>query len=542
MKRESISRLVRVIAGEKNPHFLISRVAADARLLELVKKIHGEAGAAAHSPVKSSVTALCETNHITPEFFWERVRLVAYTLQLAPEGEDDDLYATLQLERSATREEIKAAYRRLSLQHHPDRNPGDPQAVEAFMKIHRAYQVLSQEKSREEYDRKLTVPLWNEGYSHSREESPKPQRPPLHRYSRLWPLAIPVVAFLLLVLFVDFQNVQTRKYYEKQRQAAHRDVPRADPAGQAKTPEMDSLGASSSPAWLNARLKLLELKSRVVVPAAAIPDLLARLPSPTGPLIRTPLEFEQLAAEKPMTLASTLKKLPASSSAQEKERPPAHSLSSAQKESGSRLPGTPSPAPEKVIQQTVPQARAAPPPVRRGDTGTAGRQGTARHSAALQKDQKSEESPSSPSNGRDRIPPESPSRVTPSKPGVQMVSVEELQRRLETFLHRYTAAYSARESSRFFSFFEPDARENGELFSSLKPLYVENFVRAEHIDYEIKMDRWRTSSQGIALSGHFSLSVKFFGAKPHTYRGTVHMVLSQKDRSFRVKTLDYRYH
>jgi len=183
MKRESISRLVRVIAGEKNPHFLISRVAADARLLELVKKIHGEAGAAAHSPVKSSVTALCETNHITPEFFWERVRLVVYTLQLAPEGEDDDLYATLQLERSATREEIKAAYRRLSLRHHPDRNPGDPQAVEAFMKIHRAYQVLSQEKSREEYDRKLTVPLWNEGYSHSREESPKPQMPPLQRYS-----------------------------------------------------------------------------------------------------------------------------------------------------------------------------------------------------------------------------------------------------------------------------------------------------------------------------------------------------------------------
>ena len=123
-----------------------------------------------------------------------------------------------------------------------------------------------------------------------------------------------------------------------------------------------------------------------------------------------------------------------------------------------------------------------------------------------------------------------------------MVSVGEVQRSLETFLHRYTAAYSARESSRFFSFFEPDARENGELFSSLKPLYVENFVRAEHIDYEIKMDRWRTSSQGIALSGRFNLTVKFFGEEPHTYRGTVHMVLSQKDRSFRVKRLDYRYH
>jgi|GEM_PF-2350631 len=542
MKRELISRLVRVIAGEKNPHLLISRVAADARLLELVKKIHGEAGAAAHSPVKSSVTALCETNHITPEFFWERVRLVVYTLQLAPEGEDDDLYATLQLERSATREEIKAAYRRLSLRHHPDRNPGDPQAVEAFMKIHRAYQVLSQEKSREEYDRKLTVPLWNEGHSHSREESPKPQRPPLQRYSRLWPLAIPVVAFLLLVLFVDFQNVQTRKYYEKQWQAAHRDVPRADPAGQAKTPEMDSPGVSSSPAWLNARLKLLELKSRVAPVSGSHHVRLASLLSPAGPLIRTPLEFEQLAAEKPMTLACALKKPPASSSAQEKERPPAYSSGSVQKEPGSPLPGTPSPAPEKVIQKTVPQARAAPPPVRRGDTGTAGTQGTARHSAAVQGDQKSEEISSSPSNGRDRIPPEPPSRVTPSKPGVQMVSVGEVQRRLESFLRRYTAAYSARESSRFFSFFEPGARENGELFSSLKPLYVENFVRAEHIDYEIKMDRWRTSSQGIALSGRFSLTLKFFGEEPHTYRGTVHMVLSQKDRSFRVKRLDYRYH
>ena len=55
--------------------------------------------------------------------------------------------------RGATDQELKSAYRKLALQHHPDRNPGDHQAEENFKEAAEAYTVLSNSDSRARYDR-----------------------------------------------------------------------------------------------------------------------------------------------------------------------------------------------------------------------------------------------------------------------------------------------------------------------------------------------------------------------------------------------------
>jgi hypothetical protein len=57
-----------------------------------------------------------------------------------------DPYEVLGVERQATAAEIKAAYRRLALQHHPDRNPGDHAAEEKFKELSLAYAVLGDEE------------------------------------------------------------------------------------------------------------------------------------------------------------------------------------------------------------------------------------------------------------------------------------------------------------------------------------------------------------------------------------------------------------
>jgi molecular chaperone DnaJ len=63
-----------------------------------------------------------------------------------------DYYEILGIAKSADAEEIKRAYRRLAMKHHPDRNPGDPEAETKFKEAAEAYEVLADEQKRKIYD------------------------------------------------------------------------------------------------------------------------------------------------------------------------------------------------------------------------------------------------------------------------------------------------------------------------------------------------------------------------------------------------------
>jgi molecular chaperone DnaJ len=64
-----------------------------------------------------------------------------------------DYYATLGVARDAGTDDLKKAYRKLAMQYHPDRNPGDHQAEAKFKEINEAYDVLKDEQKRAAYDR-----------------------------------------------------------------------------------------------------------------------------------------------------------------------------------------------------------------------------------------------------------------------------------------------------------------------------------------------------------------------------------------------------
>ncbi|MBI40703.1 MAG: molecular chaperone DnaJ [Leptospiraceae bacterium] len=66
---------------------------------------------------------------------------------------DRDYYEILGIQKGATGEEIKKAYRKMAVQYHPDKNRGNPEAEEKFKEATEAYEVLSDDEKRAAYDR-----------------------------------------------------------------------------------------------------------------------------------------------------------------------------------------------------------------------------------------------------------------------------------------------------------------------------------------------------------------------------------------------------
>ncbi|MBT8332532.1 MAG: DnaJ domain-containing protein, partial [Deltaproteobacteria bacterium] len=76
-----------------------------------------------------------------------------------------DYYEILSVSRNASNTELKAAYRKLALQYHPDRNPNDKKAEDKFKEAAEAYEVLRDPQKRSLYDQYGHAGIENTGFS-----------------------------------------------------------------------------------------------------------------------------------------------------------------------------------------------------------------------------------------------------------------------------------------------------------------------------------------------------------------------------------------
>ena len=75
-----------------------------------------------------------------------------------------DYYAVLGLEKGASDDEIKRAFRKLAIKYHPDKNQGNKEAEEKFKEINEAYQVLSDPEKKARYDQFGTADFDGSGF------------------------------------------------------------------------------------------------------------------------------------------------------------------------------------------------------------------------------------------------------------------------------------------------------------------------------------------------------------------------------------------
>lgn len=123
-----------------------------------------------------------------------------------------DHYKVLGVSRTATPEEIKSSFKKLALKYHPDRNPDNKEAEEAFKEINRAYQILSDPYKKHQYDIVLRYQYSPpRTYQTTRREpfyyppfarAPRPARP---NYEFGWPyLKSQIIAFGFIFIVAAF--------------------------------------------------------------------------------------------------------------------------------------------------------------------------------------------------------------------------------------------------------------------------------------------------------------------------------------------------
>ena len=74
-----------------------------------------------------------------------------------------DFYDILEIQKGASAEDIKKAYRKMAIKHHPDKNPGDKAAEEKFKEAAEAYEILSSPEKKQRYDQYGHAGMGNNG-------------------------------------------------------------------------------------------------------------------------------------------------------------------------------------------------------------------------------------------------------------------------------------------------------------------------------------------------------------------------------------------
>ncbi len=120
-------------------------------------------------------------------------------------------------------------------------------------------------------------------------------------------------------------------------------------------------------------------------------------------------------------------------------------------------------------------------------------------------------------------------------------SLDDARPRLMNFLNRYCRAYESLDLRRLAVLFHAEAKENGQPFKTVLPLYRSNLKRLDALAYRIELDHYeqQRTPRGYVIKGRFFARAHISNKGIRESRGTIDMTLVTRGSSFLVKRLDY---
>ncbi len=470
----------------------------------------------------------CNQEGVRPEnivFHLQRVLQI-----FSPSSEDDNDYSILCLEPGASLDEIKRAFRRLSVKHHPDMTGEDKeQATEKFIKICQAYKRLSQASTR---SGKLNQQETKSPWIYKKEQV----RSGTAKFRHFIPLAV-LAIFLLFFTFVAptlyerhvissrFSSQEPKKSLVKAK-TPMKVTPVKKPIKMASLERTDGFPKNTFRAFPE------ENKTEYIKKSLKVKDSNCDLQKPDISVPRVMVVHKETDEAK--KIVKTLAK--------------PHILL-AKADADTAEPSTETPAEKAQPQKATPVMQKSRQPK---DEASIQVNGNKNHKTASTPGKTTREKHEYGNRAQDKkdLAALPSSKVTAQKKQLPKKENEEMARRLNLdllrarilyFVKNFCKTYAKRDFNKFAQMFSQDAFENGKSFTSLRPEYERLFKKVNMIDLTIIPDGWKTNNNMVKMHGHFNLYLQYYSGRKRNLSGLISMLLRDRSNSFKVKELTYKF-
>ncbi len=458
----------------------------------------------------------------------------AKILQLfEPNSEKNDSYAVLGLERFAGLADIKRAYRRLSVQYHPDTAGNkDRDTTERFIQINQAYHELTTTRNLNPVDAvsAISSPIWRYGKSKKRSKG-------INRKALLWGTLLVLASIVACILIAQIYSQKVMISTLHQSGAAFvppvKKTAESLPAPAMTFAEKIKIAQTREKAERAAMLRESGMTAGKSATHAVEPE---KNVIKAAPAAHAGLEKEAVVPAKETarmiptdTDSPNIKDSQATKETTKLEAGEAK-VETATVEAAKKGQG----AKENTIAATTKEAIS--PGIGKQELGQIHMMPVEHRAQHGMQTGTVPEVDARKNEGTQEAIAAGQTKPREALSGVQM------QQRIDAFLGQYCKAYGTKNLEEFSRLFAPDATENGKPIADLMATYTNLFAATKTIALQISSRKWQQGENGqINLNGYFNIDLVYLDAEVVHGRGTIDFRLSDERGDFHIQTMSYSF-